>query len=43
MASNICNEGDENCDDDSDDGHSQEHGHEEIKDSESSVSTPQSS
>ena len=45
MVSNISDEGDENYDEDNDDGNSQaqEKEHEEIKDSESSVGTPQSS
>ena len=44
MSSNISDEGDENHHDDSDDGDNkaQQHEHVEIKDSESSVGTPQS-
>ena len=44
MASNISDKGDENHDDNSDDGNNQaqEHEHEEIKESEPSVGTPQS-
>ena len=41
MTSNISDEGDENCDGGS--GQTQKNEHEEIKDSESSVGTPQSS
>ena len=45
MTSNISNKGDENHDDDNDDSNNQaqEHDHEEIKDGEFSVRTPQSS